>query len=135
LACILIRISASITISQKTAQEVNMFLHSDDNLLINFSVTDFVPGIIKKEKLALFAYIRRDYDFKNQTDVLKNILKSLRNDIKIYLLNEESVAAIDWLDIGGSPTFVLFYNGTEKGRLLGKTDEKTLTGFLTKHLS
>jgi hypothetical protein len=112
-----------------------MFLLEDDNLLMNFSATDFVPGIIKKEKFALFAYIYRDYDFKNQTDVLKNVLKSLRNDIKTYLLDEESVTAVDWLDIGGSPTFILFYNGTEMGRLLGKIDEKTLTVFLTKHLS
>ncbi len=112
-----------------------MVLHEDDNWLMNVTVTDFSPGITKKEKFALFAYIHRDYDFKNQTDVLKNVLKSLRNDIKIYLLDEESVNTCDWLDIGGSPTFILFYNGTEKGRLLGKVGKKALTVFLTKHFA
>ncbi len=122
----------------KTGQEVNKLLNISnevDKLLMKVAVTDFDPGIIKKEKFVLLAYIYRGYDYKNQTDVLKNVLKSLRNNIKTYVLNEASVSTFDWLDIGGSPTFILFYNGTEKGRLLGKIDKKTLAVFLTTHLS
>ncbi len=103
-------------------------------MLMTIAATDFDPEIIKIQKFILFAYIRRDYDFKSQTDVLKNVSKDLRDDMKIYLLDEETVNTFDWLDLGGSPTFILFYNGTEKGRLLGKADIKTLTVFLKKHL-
>jgi hypothetical protein len=82
----------------------------------------------------LLAYIRRDYDFKSQAEVLKNVSENLEKDIKIYLLDEESVNTFDRLNIGGSPTLILFNGGVEKGRFLGKADNKTLAVFISKNL-
>jgi hypothetical protein len=96
---------------------------------------DFLnPNGSEDTGIVLLAYIRRDYDFKSQTDVLKNVSENLKKDIKIYLLDEKSVNTLDRLNIGGSPTLILFNGGVEKGRFLGKADNKTLAVFISKNL-
>lgn len=94
----------------------------------------FHPNGTKDMGPVLLAYIRKDYDFKGQAEVLKNVSKNLKKDIKIYLLDEKSVNTLDRLNIGGSPTLILFNGGVEKGRFLGKADNKTLTVFISKNL-
>ncbi len=94
----------------------------------------FDPEMIKEEKIALVAHIYPDSDFKQQVDVLNDLSKIMKNIIQIFLLDEDAVRKYHEFDISGSPTFIFFYNGEEKGRLLGKADTKTLIDFISNHL-
>ena len=96
--------------------------------------TGFNPEIIKGKGMSLVAYIYRDSGFKQQVKVLNDLSKTLKNVIQIFLMENDDVRKYQEFDISGSPTFVLFYNGEEKGRLLGKADTKTLTDFISSHL-
>ena len=96
--------------------------------------TGFNPEIIKEKGMGLVAYIYRDSSFKQQVKVLNDLSKTLKNVIQIFLMENDDVRKYHEFDISGSPTFILFYNGEEKGRLLGKADTKTLTDFISNHL-
>ncbi len=104
----------------------NLFTHTDN--------AEFDPETIKEKGIVLLAYIYRDSDFKQQAKVLNDLSKTMKNIIQIFLLEEDDVHRNPDFDISGSPTFMLFYNGEEKGRLLGKADTKALTDFISNHL-
>ncbi len=104
----------------------NSFTHSDTE--------EFNPETLKEKGIVLLAYIYRDSGFKQQAKVLNDLSKTMKNIIQIFLLEEDDVHKSHEFDISGSPTFILFYNGEEKGRLLGKADTKTLTDFISNHL-
>ena len=93
------------------------------------------PAYIKEKGTALVAYIYWNHDFNQQVMFLNDLSKTLKTDLKNYLLEEEDMDRCHEFDISGSPTFILFCNGEETGRLLGKADTKTLTGFISNHLT
>ena len=54
--------------------------------------------------------------------------------LKVCLLDEDSVGAFLKFGVEGSPAFIIFYDGEEKGRMLGKADKETLSNFILKTL-
>ena len=92
------------------------------------------PEVIKGEGIVLLSYIYRDSNFKQQAKVLNDLSKVMKNIIQVFIIDEDEVQQYNEFDINGSPTFILLYNGEEKGRLLGKSDIKSLTDFISNHL-
>jgi len=45
-------------------------------------------------------------------------------------LDENSARTYKYLGIEGDPTFIGYYEGNEKGRILGKADRETLISFV-----
>ncbi len=80
----------------------------------------------------LLVYIHRRHDFKEQIDLLESFTTKINGKIIIYLLNESFVNEIKLLNIEGSPTFICFYKGKEKGRICGKVDNIRLETFITE---
>jgi hypothetical protein len=83
--------------------------------------------------------ISREYEFSSQMDILKNVLVSLEGhyapDLKAYLMDEGFGNGLkEKLGLHGSPTFLLFIDGKEQGRLLGLADEGRLKSFLAAAL-
>lgn len=105
--------------------------------LIKFN--EFDREIGSDDKPVLMLCIRRDYQFGNQTDLIRNLLGRMAQDnpidLKVCLVDEESHTALkEKLDLQGSPAFLLFEKGKEKDRLLGVADEDRLKGFLSTTL-
>ena len=99
------------------------------------SLSNFESEITEEKKPVLLAYIRRDHDYKEQTDVLYSISKNYGGALKVCMLDEDSFDAFGVkLGIEGDPTFIGYYNGKEKGRILGKTDRETLISFVSRNL-
>jgi hypothetical protein len=105
--------------------------------LIQFN--EFEREIDSAGKPVLMLCIRRDYQFRSQTDLVRDVLGRRVEGCPIYLkvclVDEESHKALkDKLDLQGSPAFLLFDKGKEKDRLLGVADEERLKGFLSPTL-
>lgn len=95
----------------------------------------FGPEVLLEERPVLLACIRRDYDYAGQTKVLGGISKKYGKGLKICLLAEDSIGAVMKLGIEGSPAFIIFHEGKEKGRMLGKADNKSLSCFVSRTLN
>lgn len=97
---------------------------------------DFESEVIEERRPVLVACIYWGSEFKEQTEALKSISKSYREALKICLLGTDSIGALrEKLGIGGTPTFLIFYEGEEKGRILGRADSDTLRAFVIRTLS
>jgi hypothetical protein len=105
--------------------------------LIKFN--DFDREIDSAGKPVLMLCIRRDYEFSSQTGLIRDVLGRMAQgfpiDLKVCLADEESQPVLkERFDLQGSPAFLLFEKGKEKGRLLGVADEERLKGFLSTEL-
>jgi len=105
--------------------------------LIKFN--DFDREIDSAGKPILMLCIRRDYEFSSQTDLIRDVLGRMSQgfpiDLKVCLVDEESHPSLkERFDLQGSPAFLLFDKGKEKGRLLGIVDEERVKGFLSTEL-
>jgi hypothetical protein len=90
----------------------------------------FDSEILSEKRPVLLAYIRRDYEYKNQIEILESVSKEYGDAIKICLLDENFARKYKNLKIEGDPTFIGYYKGAKQGRILGKADRETLISFI-----
>lgn len=96
---------------------------------------NFDSEIAAEKRPVLLAYIVPDFTYKKQLEVLEIISKRYFGDLlKVCLLKEDFVWAHRHLGIKGSPTVIIFYQGQEKGRMLGKADKESLSSFILQTL-
>lgn len=95
----------------------------------------FDSEVLVEKRPVLLACIRRDYDYDEQTGVLGGISNKYGKKLKVCLLDEDSIGAFMKFGIEGSPAFIIFHDGEEKGRMLGKADTQSLSSFVLKTLS
>ena len=98
------------------------------------STDNFESGLLDEKRPVLLACIRRDHEFKEQTEVLERVSKSYGEDLKVCLLDGDFTGACRRLGIEGTPTFLILYEGKEKARMLGKADMETLNSFVLRAL-
>ncbi len=91
--------------------------------------------VLEAKKPVLLAYIRHDYGYIEQNKAIEAIAKRYNEALKICLLDESSIGTFKKCGIDGSPAFVIFYKGEEKGRKLGKADRFALGKFVSDVLS
>ena len=102
-------------------------------MFVSIGMDNFDSEIKAEKRSVLLACIRRDDEFKEQTAVLDNVSKRYGERLKVCLLDEDSFGAFSKkLGIEGTPTFIAFYAGKEKGRMLGKADRETLSSFILR---
>ena len=92
----------------------------------SIGMDNFQSEVLEQNRPVILAYIRRDYQYKEQTDVLNNTSKRFGDAVKICLIEEESAAILRSLKIGGAPAVLIFYRGKETARILGRTNTETL---------
>ena len=101
-----------------------------------FGGPDFRANRLGLSKPAIVLFHSIETDDQDQISLLEQVINSVPIDISAYVLEKESMNAFAQLyDVKGSPTYLLFESGSEKGRMLGKADFAALTGFLERHLS
>jgi hypothetical protein len=73
-------------------------------------------------------------DFYDQSIVLHQLAEKHPADLKVCLLEEELINGFrQMLGIKGTPVFLLFNRGKERGRMLGMADGAKLSAFLCQH--
>ena len=103
-------------------------------MFTSVGMDNFDSEIRLEMKPVLLACIRRGFELREQIDLLEKVSRKYAHNLKICLLFEGLNEAYRTLAIEGTPTFLLFFGGEEKGRMLGKVKMETLSTFVFKSL-
>ena len=103
-------------------------------MFISIGAESFYSEILSERRPVLLACISRDYDYDEQTGVLGGVSKRYGKKLKVCLLDEDSIGAFMKFGVEGSPAFIVFHEGEEKGRMLGKADTQSLNDLVLKTL-
>jgi hypothetical protein len=90
--------------------------------------------VLKSKSPSLLAYIYRDRIFPDQIEILKTVKAKYGNKLNVCVMNGDFKNLRDKYNIMGSPTYIIFFKGIERGRMLGKAYEETLKEFVDEIL-
>ena len=94
---------------------------------------NFKSEVMEEKGPVFLACVRRDIEFKEQTEILENLSKRYGAVLKVCLLDEDFIMAFsEECEIERTPTFLIFDNGKEKNRMLGLADRETLEDFVLR---
>lgn len=104
--------------------------------MVNLSIIDIdnlESEIMASDNLILLACIPKGFEFKEQIGIVEEISKKYHPFLKACLVAQDSIQVLGKkFRIRGTPFFLIFEEGKEKGRLLGGANKKTLIAFLLK---
>ena len=103
-------------------------------MFTSVGMDNFDSEIRLELKPVLLACIRRGFELREQIDLLEKVSRKYAPNLKICLLFEGLNEVYRALSIEGTPTFLLFFGGEEKGRMLGKVKMETLSTFVFQSL-
>ena len=94
-------------------------------------------SVVMHAKLSvLVAFIDWELDHKNQIELIRELAQEQKPYAKFCLAQmDDSCRLMDKLKVTGTPTFLIFYKGTVKGRMIGVTDREGVKAFLKQTLS
>ena len=99
------------------------------------SNSNFEAEILATDRPVLLLCASGGEVYADQTRVLKQLSDPYRKMVDICCLEEDFINGFkEMYQIKGTPVFLLFHSGEEKGRLLGMTDKERLETFLTQNL-
>lgn len=100
--------------------------------MIHFITPDnFIEEVISEERPMLLLCMPSDDDFPSQLRLIQVIAGEHEPWLKVGLLVEAFLESFKMkLGVAGTPTFLVFHDGKEKGRMLGLTDHRGLEEFL-----
>lgn len=82
------------------------------------------------------AFLKRNERFVDQSTLLKVVAAQYGDRVSCYLYDADYLdTAMDRFEVKGTPTFLLFSDGHEVGRLMGEPDKATLDDFISKLVS
>jgi thioredoxin-like negative regulator of GroEL len=97
---------------------------------------NFEEEVLFEKKVVLLVCAADDDSFSKQLKVLENVAARYEKILKVGLLAQDSLEIFKKrLKIIGTPTFLLMMEGKEVSRILGVSDELTLTNLIDQHLS
>ncbi|MCK9363413.1 MAG: thioredoxin family protein [Syntrophales bacterium] len=106
-----------------------------EKTIASLGLDEFEEKVLKDSNPVLVLFMRHDPEFKEQIGSIKDICTNYAGRLKVYLLGDEALRTFrESFAVKGTPTFLLFMNGIEKGRLLGQVDSTDLNDFLSRML-
>ena len=104
-------------------------------MLKTITIDTFDTEVTAAEGLVLIAGIRRGSGFKKQADIVEKISRRVHPWLEVFMVAQDSVRAFgEKFGISGNPYFIIFEDGSPKGRLLGSADKETMQSFLLQIL-
>jgi hypothetical protein len=104
------------------------------SVFTSVEMENFESEVMMASKPVLLACIRRGFELREQIELLEMVSDQYGHTIKICLVYEEYNEAYRALNIEGTPTFLMFLGGEEKGRMLGNAKTETLSAFVAEFL-
>ena len=104
-------------------------------MFTSIAMDNFESEIRLELRPVLLACIRRGFEAKEQLKILEAVSRKIARNVKICLLYEGLNEAYRVLSVEGTPTFILYLDGEEIGRILGKVSPKTLNEFVLEKLT
>ena len=113
----------------KSRIKTDSLIHPAKFKVIGFN--NFESEIGEKTKPVLVLFIHWEGESQEQIGIIETLSNRYGEAIKMCLLEEEFIGPFsEKFGVKGSPTYLLFVRGQEKGRMLGRADLKTLQKFL-----
>lgn len=95
---------------------------------------NYTTEIDQAPKPVLLLCMPKGPDFPDQSILLHKMAQKYKDTLKVCLLEEELINGFrQMLRIKGTPVYLLFFRGKEKGRMLGMAAEEQLTAFIFRH--
>lgn len=101
----------------------------------SIAMDNFESEIRLELRPVLLACIRHGFEAKEQLKILEAVSRKITRNVKICLLYEGLNDAYRVLSVEGTPTFILYLDGEEIGRILGKVSPKVLNEFVVEKLT
>ncbi len=101
-------------------------------MLKKISDENFYSEIVMEKSPILFAYIYKHANLSEQMESLEGLSPSKK--IKICYMTDQGNNVCEKLKITGSPVFIAFKKGKEKGRMIGMVDSQGLNNFVSNSL-
>ncbi len=96
---------------------------------------DFRTEVLDEKRPVLMACLSHDFRYSEQKEVLDSVSSKYGEALKVCLRDKETLGTFRRFEIEGSPTFIIFHEGEERGRMLGKAERDTLSSFISRILS
>ena len=105
------------------------------NTIGSIGLDEFEEKVLKETGPVLVLCMHQGSEFQEQIRAIEDIDRTYVARVKVYLLEDEALRAFkERFAVKGTPTFLLFGKGSEKGRILGRVDSKNLNDFLSRML-
>jgi hypothetical protein len=96
---------------------------------------NFYSETSDEQRPLLLACLHESPEFDQQAGALDGLSRVFGDALKVCLLDPDCIDTFSHvLQISGTPTFLIFRDGHEKGRLLGLADGGRLAAFVVKAL-
>lgn len=107
--------------------------HSSSVSLIGLD--NFEDKFLKERTPILLLCMPRSVDSAVQISVLESMQEIFGGKLRVFILKDEFLTAFrERFTIRGTPTFLIFVEGSEIGRMCGLTDQDTLKDFILQTL-
>ena len=108
----------------------------NESSISSIGLDDFHKEVLEESRPVLVLCMNRDSEFQEQIDVIEGVCRTYGERLKACLMEEDFIGVFKGkFDVKGTPTFMIFIGGTEKGRMLGQADQKALEDFVSRTLS
>ena len=108
----------------------------NESSIISIGLDDFHKEVLEENRPVLVLCMNRDFEFHEQIEVIEGVCRSYGKRLKTCLMEEEFIRGFkEKFGIKGTPTFMIFIGGIEKGRMLGQAERKALEDFVSRTLS
>lgn len=112
-----------------------MISSKETTSVISIGLEDFEKQVIQENRPVLLLCAYRDLDYQKQLDIMEGIYNSYGEGLVMCVLEEEFIKVfMERYNIKGTPTFLIFVGGCEKGRMLGQADPERLRDFVLETL-
>jgi thioredoxin-related protein len=101
----------------------------------SIGMDNFESEIWLELRPVLLACIHRRFEAKEQLKILEEVSRKIDWNVKICLSYKGHSDSYQVLSVEGTPTFLLFADGEEIGRVLGKVSPEALIKFVSEKLA
>lgn len=110
---------------------------SPNDFIRSVGADSFVRDVLEESRPVLVLCMHRDSEFQKQINIIEGICRRYGERLKACLMVEEEFIGTfkEKLNVKGTPTFMIFIGGTEKGRMLGQAEENVFKDFVSRALS
>ncbi|QJT10571.1 thioredoxin family protein [Oceanidesulfovibrio marinus] len=101
----------------------------------HFTGSGFEVALKREAGFVLLACLRQEHEMRDQEDSLREVARQYDGQLKVWILDDHGQDKFHVQHrVMGTPTYLLFKNGAEKDRVLGKLSCEGLLEFVSRNL-
>lgn len=103
--------------------------------ILSIGPENFERDVIEENRPVLLLCMYRDAEFQKQIEIVEALDNSYGEGLKTRVLEEGFIEVfMERYGIKGTPTFLIFAGGSERGRMLGQASAEALRDFVSQTL-